>query len=352
MALSVDSPTMGPLPAKLAEETHLAGLKHGMIWTEAATGLHKLPATGSFYCVIGPKHFKGVGSEARAFAIVGQPLAGSLIQSARKKNVIDLSVLLSDDSPVWWPGKGVGRHRYPYFRNVIPPHSINVHSLDSHAGTHLVPPASALPPPGFDNRNYSSDVQKWLTEFQGQYGPRGTSDLTTEKIPLSVTCGWARVINVKQIVGTSDKKSWPASPEITSAEIKKYELEHGELKPGDIVIFHSSFSDQYCKRFPEGKACMAAPLNGESEGWPAPGPEAVRYLAAKGIRCIATDAPSLGGVEPKRALMTYWALGSQGMVGIEYLTNVGQIPAKAYFLFAAVKIRDCHAGPGRAIALY
>jgi kynurenine formamidase len=51
--------------------------------------------------------------------------------------------------------------------------------------------------------------------------------------------------------------------------------------------------------------------------------------------------------------MTYWALGSRQMVGIEYLCNVESIPAQGgYFLFAALKIKDCHGGPGRAIVLY
>ncbi len=51
--------------------------------------------------------------------------------------------------------------------------------------------------------------------------------------------------------------------------------------------------------------------------------------------------------------MTYWALGSREMVGVEFLANVDKIPTRgAYFLFAAVKVRDCHGGPGRAIVLY
>ena len=37
--------------------------------------------------------------------------------------------------------------------------------------------------------------------------------------------------------------------------------------------------------------------------------------------------------------MTYWALGSQGMVGVEYLTGLGKLPAKAYFIFAPVKVQ-------------
>ena len=52
--------------------------------------------------------------------------------------------------------------------------------------------------------------------------------------------------------------------------------------------------------------------------------------------------------------MTYWALGSREMVGVEFLHNVGSIPktGSPFFLFAPLKIRDCHGGPGRAIVLY
>src|SRR5262249_22975005 len=99
-------------------------------------------------------------------------------------------------------------------------------------------------------------------------------------------------------------------------------------------------------------ACMEDPLNGKREGWLAPGPDAIVYLASKGIRCVGTDGPTLGGVEPKRALMTYWALGDKGMVGVEVLTNLGSLREGAYFLFAAVRVKACHGGPGRAIALY
>jgi kynurenine formamidase len=359
MTLGTDSPSMGPLPGDLAAATHVAGLKHGMIWTEGAIGLRKLPTTGAFYCTFGVKHAGGVGAEGRAFAIVCDPLAKRLIEAAREKRVVDLSVPLAEELPVWWPGRGVGRHRQPYFRKILYTFEQTkgngfgqTHILDSHTGTHLVPPAYALPPEGFNNRDYEPSVRKWLTEYEEKYGPRGTSGMTTEKIPISQTCGWARVIDVKHLTGTTDKKNWPASPEITKADIQAYEKRHGELKSDEIVIFHSGYTDQYFKPLPEGEKCLTDPLNGRSEGWPAPGPEAILYLASKGIRCVATDGPNLGGVEPKRALMSYWALGSKGMVGVEYLIDVGALPAKAYFIFAAVKIRDCHGGPGRAIALY
>jgi kynurenine formamidase len=356
MTLGTDSTSMGPLP-DLAEPTHYAGLKHGMIWTESATGLGALPPTGAFYCMIGPKHAGGPYSEGRAFAVIGNPLAKRLIDAARKKNAVDLSVVLSEDLPVTWPGRGAGNHRQPYFRirfgyNVNTKSSFETHMLDSTAGTHLVPPAYALPAKGFDNATYAPELRQWLAEYEKKYGPRGSSDTTTEKVPLWQTCGVARVIDVGHLQGTVDRKDWPASPEITVADIQKYEKQHGDLRPGEIVIFSSGWSDRYCKPAPAGQSCLEDPLNGKSEGWPAPGPDAIVYLADKGIRCVATDGPTLGGAEPKRALMTYWALGSKGLVGVEYLTNVGKLAEKAYFLFAAVKVRDCHGGPGRAIALY
>jgi kynurenine formamidase len=160
------------------------------------------------------------------------------------------------------------------------------------------------------------------------------------------------VIDVTHLVGKTDRTQWPASPEITAEHIKDYETQHGALNGGDIVIFRSGHSDKHYRPLPEGDACLADPLNGKREGWPAPGPEAIMHLAEKAVRCIATDGPTLGGVDPKRALMTYWAMGTKRIVGVEFLTNVGDVPAGAYFLFAPIKIRGCHGGPGRAIALY
>lgn len=356
MTLATDSASMGPLP-NLAEPTHLAGLKYGMVWTESGTGFGQLPPTGAFYLMVGPKHAGGLYSEGRALAVVGDSLAKRLIDSARKKNVVDLSVTLSSELPVTWPGPGVGRHRQPYLTVPIM-YAANLglnhvtHMLDSNAGTHLVPPAYALPPEGFDNARYSPEVRGWLSEFEKKHGPRGTSDVTAEKVPLAQMCGRARVIDVTALAGTTDKKRWPASPEITAEHLQQFEKREGELQPGDVAIFHSGHNDKYFKPMPEGSACLADPLNGKQEGWPAPGPDAIAYLAKKGVRCVATDGPSLGGVEPKRALMTYWALGSRGLVGVEFLINVGKLPKDAYFIFAPVKIRDCHGGPGRALAFF
>lgn len=356
LTLGIDSASMGPIP-DLAEQTHLAGLKYGMVWTESATGLGQLPTTGAFYCMLGPKHAGGLYSECRALAVVGQPLASRLIESARAKRVADLSVTLSSELPVSWPGPGVGHHRQPYltaplfYAANLGTHHVT-HILDSHAGTHLAPPAFALPPEGFDDQSYSPEVRQWLIEYEQKYGRRGTSETTAEQVPLAQTCGTARVIDVRYRIGTTERASWPSSPEITVADIQRFEREEGELQSGEIALFASGYTDAHFKSSPEANELMADPLNGRREGWPAASADAIIYLAGKGIRCVGTDGPSLGGAEPKRALWTYWALGTRGMVGVEFLTGLQKLPEEAYFIFAPVKIRGCHGGPGRAIALY
>jgi kynurenine formamidase len=356
MTLGTDSASMGPLP-DLAEPTHYAGLKHGMIWTEGATALGELPATGAFYCLLGPKHEGGPYGEGRAFSIVGGDLPKRLIESCRAKRAVDLSPTLSPSMPLTSPGFTTGQHRQVYLKvDFLYSEYLDMwhhgHLLDSMAGTHLVPPAFALPADSAPIP-YAAEVRGWLQEYEGQYGPRGVSDMTTEKVPLSWTCGPVRVIDVRSLVGTTDMKDRPASPEITAAHIQAAEGASGQLRPGEVVLFRTGHLDRWLRPRPNDSGVWAEPLAGKAEGWPAPGPAAIDYLHKKGIRCVATDAPDLGGVQPKRALMTYWALGSREMVGVEFLHNVGQVPdVGGYFLFAALKIRDCHGGPGRAIVLY
>lgn len=355
MNLGTDSASMGPLP-DLAEPTHYAGLKHGMIWTEGATNLGALPPTGAFYCMIGPKHQGAPYGEGRAFSIVGGDLPKRLIESAKAKRAIDLSPTLAPNLPVTSPGLSTGQHRQVYLKvDFLYSEYLDLwhhtHWMDSMAGTHLVPPSFALPPAD-SKPAYSPEVRGWLEEYEKKYGPRGTSSLTTEQIPLDWTCGPARVIDVTSLVGSTDKASWPTSPEITPALIQAFEKKSGELTAGDVVIFHTGHLDRHFKPQPNDTGVWSDPLSSKGEGWPAPGPDAIAYLKTKNIRCVATDAPDLGGVNPKRALMTYWALGSREMIGVEFLHNVGKVPSGGYFLFAALKIRDCHGGPGRAIVLF
>ena len=52
--------------------------------------------------------------------------------------------------------------------------------------------------------------------------------------------------------------------------------------------------------------------------------------------------------------MTDWAVGTNEMVGVEFLPPLGSLDKapQGHFLFAPLKVRDCHGGPGRAIVLW
>ena len=165
-----------------------------------------LPPTGAFYCMLGPKHAGSAYSEGRAFAVVGDPLARRLIDSARKKNVVDLSVA---------PGRRPARRRGPAaawattasptcrIRFGLNPNT-KTRLRHAHAGQprRHAPGAARLRPAAATastTRNYAPEVREWLAEYEKKYGPRGTSDVTTEKVPLSQTCGPARVIDVTHL---------------------------------------------------------------------------------------------------------------------------------------------------------
>ncbi|MCA9058168.1 MAG: cyclase family protein [Planctomycetaceae bacterium] len=354
LALGTDSASMGPLP-DLAEPTHFAGLKYGMIWTEGATNLKELPPTGAFYCMLGPRHENGPYGEGRAFSIVGGELPARLIEACRQHKAVDLSPVLSPGLPLTSPGFRTGDHRQVYLKiDFLYSDYLDMwhhgHLMDATTGTHLVPPSYALPEPN-EVVQYSPEVRGWLEEYEAKYGPRGTSSMTTERVPLDWTCGRIRVIDVRPLIGATTSTEWPSSPEITVARIRDFEQQQGDLRPGEIVVFQTGHVDKHLQRSPDDLGMWQDPISGKAEGWPAPGPDAIMYLKSRGIRCVGTDAPDLGGVDPRRALMTYWALGSQEMVGVEFLSNLDALPANAWFLFAALKVRDCHGGPGRAIAL-
>jgi kynurenine formamidase len=361
MTLGLDGASMGPLP-DLAVATHQAGGQLGMIWTECATNLGSLPTTGAFYAQLPAKHAGGSGGECRCIAITDPKLAARLIKGAHDKHVADLSVTLHEDYPITWPGFGPGDEASRYiaktlnaFSKTRGPYFALTHMLDGQAGTHVVLPSYSLPPSGFDNSRYAPDIQAQLREFEGKYGPRSNSSLTLEQAPLNQMFGEAYVIDVSSLIGTTKAADWPASPQITVEMIQQQEAKR-PLHAGDIVLFRSGYSDAHFKPLPaapELDGMFAAPLAGKAEGWPAVTPEVIAYLHQKGVQCIGTDGPTLGGVNQKNALFTTWMAANKGILPIEYLTNLKEIEGKpAYFLFAPVKIKGTRGGYGRAIAIY
>ncbi len=204
--------------------------------------------------MLGPKK-DGPYGDGRAFAITGGELPARLIAASKAKRAIDLSPTLEQGLALNTPGIGTGNHRQVYLKvdflysDYLDMHH-HTHLMDSMTGTHLVPPSYALPPEG-SQVTYAPEVRGWLADYEKQYGPRGFSSLTTEKVPLHWTCGEARVIDVTSLVGSTDKSAWPASPEITPALIQADEKKHGPLRAGDVVIFRTGHVEKHLKPDPD-----------------------------------------------------------------------------------------------------
>jgi kynurenine formamidase len=272
-------------------------------------------------------------------------------------------VLLHEALPVTWPGRAAGEQHVPYVAKALhtwdqygPPAFVRTHVLDSQTGTHLIPPAYAAPPPQFDRNTYAADTRAALERFEQRYGALRPTETTADRVPLDQLIGHSRVIDVRGRVGTTapdPQGPKPRSPVIRVADVEAHEQQFGRIRPGEIVLFYSGHSDRFCQPEPESDYCMLLPLVGIAEAWPAPDAETVLFLAdQRGVRCIGTDGPSMGSADPTEALFTYWAAASRGVCFVEYLTNLGRLPAHgAYFLFGPVKILGSHGGHGRALAL-
>ena len=359
--LGLDGASMGPLP-NLAVATPQAGGKLGMIWTECATSLGSLPTTGAFYALLPAKHAGGSGGECRCIGITEPKLAARLIESARNKRIADLSVTLHEDFPITWPGYSPGDEASRYVGKVLNafsairgPYFAMTHMLDGQAGTHVVLPSYSLPPAGFDASQFTKEVQAQRAKFESQFGKLGNSSLTVDAMPLEQTLGEAHVIDVRKLIGTTKSSEWPASPQITLDLVKQHEATR-PIRAGEVVMFFSGYSDEHFKPFPASPdldRLMAAPLAGKAEGWPAPTPDVIAYLSKKGVRCIGTDGPTIGGVNRENALFVNWIAAQHGVLPVEFLTNVSSINGKdAFFIFAPVKIKGTRGGYGRAIAVY
>ncbi len=279
--------------------------------------------------------------------------------------VVDLTVTVSEDYPAHWPyhppfkrwimnwftkqpgpytnnpRDGVGGPgdtiREDLVQSVFPYFS-QQYVIDDHTGTQVDFPAHFIPPPGAG------------MPFESEMGW-----MTGDKYPLENQMGPAVVIDVRAILNQAEP---PKSPLITLAMIKADEAKNGAIKAGDVVLFYSGYDDLYYKPFPEGNRLAWDPIvAGTTPAWPAPTPEAVIYLAKKGVRHLAIDSPSMGPwghtwEDRPMAQMTHVSFLKYGGSWTEFCRNIGQLPARgAYFISLSAKIVDMSGGLTRAIAI-
>jgi kynurenine formamidase len=257
--------------------------------------------------------------------------------------VVDLTVLLSETLPGHWGTyPAFQRWTYNWFTPGKNPYG-TVHApsdgpfygqrfvLDEHTGTQTDFPAHFLPPPG---------------SGLPHAGPMGA--LTGDKYPMDRMMGPAVVINVTDKVDAAENGK---SALITVADVQAWERKHGEIRAGEVVLFHSGYTDKYYKPMPEGlRMTHDVIVTKTKPGWPAPVPEVMTYLRGKGVWHLGTDGPSMGPAQAGQA--THVAGLELGMAWEEMLVNLGKLPPRGSFYVALpIKIVDQSGSPTRAVAL-
>lgn len=257
-------------------------------------------------------------------------------------DVVDLSVLVSETLPAHW-GTYPAFQRWTYnwftprtseYGTVAAPSDGPFYGqryiIDEHTGTQTDFPAHFVPPPG---------------SGLPHAGPMGA--LTGDKYPLDRMMGPAVVIDVTDRI---DAAPGGESALITVADVQAWERRHGEIKPGEVVLFHSGYTDRYYKPLPEGlRLTFEVVVTKTKPGWPAPEPAVMDYLHGKGVWHLGTDGPSMGPAQGGQA--THVAGSRHGMSWEEMLTNLGKLPPRgAFYVALPLKIVDQSGSPTRAMA--
>jgi isatin hydrolase len=264
--------------------------------------------------------------------------------------VVDLSVSSAQDFPCSWPTADAVFTVIPetWFKRLPGPNgenglvkqgvaAVQRYEVSEHVGTQIDFPPHFIPPPGLN--------------IPGARGNRFGLK-TGDRYPLRAFMGRAVVVDVRALLDANQENG--KSAHLTAAWLRRWEDRHGRLRPGDVPMWYSGYSDRHYRRFPDDDRTkdrmLWQPLVDKSApGWVAPDPDAVELLHERGVVHAATDGPSWGWTEGGQP--SHVAGLRHGMTWTEFTTGLGKLPRRgAFYVMAPYKVRDQQAGIGRAFA--
>jgi kynurenine formamidase len=254
--------------------------------------------------------------------------------------LVDLTLLLAEELPCWWSTHMPFQHKtFSYFddRGDAARHVVNRSGayqtrwllVDEHTGTHVDAPAHFFPEPE-----------------TGLEGAAEVGRVTVEQLPLDQLTGPAVVIDVPDDLPGGAPG---VSPVIPPSLLTDHEARWGPVGPGDVVLFRTGWDRHYLPGDAGSAYCFDPIVLRSVPGWPAPEPPIMALLVERGVRCVGTDAPSMGSVHDGGPVHRE-GLGS-GVVFVEALTGLHRLPARgAHFLCAPLNLARGTGAPARAMA--
>lgn len=246
-------------------------------------------------------------------AACGAALAPAAARAAdppplRYQRVIDLTHTLSATFPMTWPKpfeleqvSKLGKDKWNAYR----------WHLQEHIGTHLDAPLHCAEGPSAD------------------------------RIPAAQLVGPLVVVDLRA------RAAEQADAQLTPADLKAWERQHGPIPPGAVVAMNSGWE----ARVGDPRKFFGHDDKGRYH-FPGFHLEAVQFLQQeRDVIGIATDTVSLDAASAKDFAVHHYWLGHQKW-GLENLAGLGEAPAKgAIVVVGAPKIAGCTGGPSRVLAL-
>jgi kynurenine formamidase len=228
-----------------------------------------------------------------------------LTKFIRNSHIVDLSHTIEEGMPVY--------PTHPqYFHmewNTGDPSNLFQLIISEHAGTHLDCPRHFYGDPGDERR------------------------IPLEMVPVERFINPAVKLDFQGLRGDQQLKV---------ADVEKWEEKYRPLQKGEAAIFYFGW-DKKWKRLPAGKPFI--------ESWPGITREVAEYLAEREVSLVGTDCLGIDGSSTED-LGTHFVVLEKGILIVENLKNLDQVPSEFILISLPLKIKDGTGCPIRAVALY
>lgn len=168
--------------------------------------------------------------------------------------------------------------------------------------------------------------------------------LPTDAIPLGNLIAPAIVIDV------SEKAAADRNYRLSARDVRLFEDQHGRIKPGDIVLLRSGWS-QY---WPDAKSYLGDDTPGDASKlqFPSYGEDAARLLVEeRKVAILGVDTASID-FGKSQDFLVHRVAAARNVSGLENLTNLHRLPATGSLVLALpMKIEGGSGGPVRVVAL-